>query len=92
MMMEFFDSQRDRIEAFIEAAAMGDLDAIDRLTYNDPAARQAVALACELQPTFLRPKEFSALMDFLQALTDPASLDLRHDVPQQVPSGLPIFD
>jgi len=26
------------------------------------------------------------------ALTDPASLDLRKDVPMKVPSGLPVFD
>lgn len=31
-------------------------------------------------------------MEFIQALTDPWSLDLRDDVPESVPSGLAIAD
>jgi hypothetical protein len=32
------------------------------------------------------------LLAFLHALTDPAALDLRAEVPPSVPSGLPIRD
>ena len=69
-----------------------DLDALDFLAHDDLAAREAIANACELRPRQLRQREFRALMDFLHALTDPASLDLRDDVPRSVPSGLPVFD
>ena len=31
-------------------------------------------------------------IEVLRALTDPASLDLRRDVPKSLPSGLPVFD
>ena len=69
-----------------------DLDALDFLAHDDPASREAIANACELQPRRLRKREFAALMDFLHALTDPDSLDLRDDVPRRIPSGLPVFD
>ena len=36
--------------------------------------------------------EFMQILDFLQALTDPDSIDLRKDVPTYVPSGLPMYD
>ncbi len=69
-----------------------DLDAIDFLMHDDELARAEIAEACELRPKRLRERDIRALMDFLHALTDPASLDLRHDVPKSVPSGIPIFD
>jgi len=36
--------------------------------------------------------EFSDLMDFMNALTDPNSVDIRNTVPRTVPSGLSFVD
>jgi len=75
-----------------------DLDAIDFLCYNDPDRRRMVMEASELRPGVLSQRrplsetQFSDLMDFLFALTDPASVDLRSTVPMTVPSGIPVFD
>lgn len=43
-------------------------------------------------PVELSDEEFNDLMAFLQALTDPAALDLRQDIPASVPSGLAVED
>ena len=43
-------------------------------------------------PIQLTEEELSDLMDFLHALTDPSSLNLLSDVPDSVPSGLPVED
>ena len=69
-----------------------DLDAIDFVVQNDPTRRKAIADASELEPVRLREREISDLISFLLALTDPASMDLRHDVPPAVPSGLPLYE
>ena len=69
-----------------------DLDAIDFLAASDPVARASIAAANELPPVELSKREFGQLMDFLHALTDPAMLDMRSDVPKSVPSGLPLAD
>ena len=37
-------------------------------------------------------EEVDRILDFLNALTDTDSIDLRNDVPASVPSGLPIYD
>lgn len=73
-----------------EAGAAGDHDFH---VMEDPALVAAIASANELQPVRLRDREIDQLMDFLHALTDPRSLDLRNQVPWQgVPSGLPLAD
>ena len=36
--------------------------------------------------------EVDRILDFLDALTDTGSIDLRDDVPESVPSGLPVYD
>jgi cytochrome c peroxidase len=41
-------------------------------------------------PVELSETEFGDLMAFMQALTDPAALDLSSDIPSSVPSGLPV--
>lgn len=69
-----------------------DLDARDQLAMSDPAVVSGIARANELSPIRLRKREITQLMDFLDALTDPAMLDLRNDVPRSVPSGLPLAE
>ena len=65
-----------------------DLDTLDFQAMDDPAVVSAIAAANELAPRQLSEREFDLLIDFLHALTDPAMLDLRGDIPAQVPSGL----
>ncbi len=69
-----------------------DLDARDSYAAHDPAILASIAAASELAPIRLREREIRALLAFLHALTDPAMLDLRGDVPASVPSGLPVAD
>jgi cytochrome c peroxidase len=40
----------------------------------------------------LTDKDVADLMAFLSSLTDPASLNLLHLIPDSVPSGLPVYD
>jgi cytochrome c peroxidase len=69
-----------------------DLDELDFLVMEDDTHRSAIASANELKPVHLKEEDILALMAFLHALTDPAALDMRSDVPASVPSGLPIWD
>ena len=68
------------------------LDPLDFLMLENPRVTAAVASSCELAPRFLSDDEIARLIDFLHALIDPASLDLRKDVPFSVPSGLPLAE
>lgn len=69
-----------------------DLDALDFLVHSDPARRAAIAAASETDAKTATEAEVDDLVEFLYALTDPASLDMRADVPGAVPSGLPVAD
>jgi cytochrome c peroxidase len=69
-----------------------DLDEQDRYALDSEATMAAIAAANELSPIRLRERDIKALIAFLHALTDPAMLDLRHDVPVTVPSGLALAD
>jgi cytochrome c peroxidase len=69
-----------------------DLDQIDFAVMENDDRRGAIAAASELDPVHLNERDIRALMAFLHALTDPAALDMRRDVPSRVPSGLPIWD
>jgi cytochrome c peroxidase len=69
-----------------------DLDARDMQAMNDPAVLASIAQANELSPANLSEREVAFLIDFLHALTDPAMLDMRGDVPRSLPSGLPLGD
>lgn len=80
----------DMAEAVLIARA--DLDAIDFIVHNDWSRRNAIAQANELAPMSLSDKEVAYLIDFLNALTDQASIDLRKDTPRSVPSGLTLVD
>ena len=69
-----------------------DLDAIDFQLLEDPVVMNAIATANELAPRALSETDIDRLMDFLWALTDPTSTDLRSSVPEAVPSGLSLAD
>ena len=69
-----------------------DLDDHDRYATRDASILASIAAANELGPTRLHEHEVQALVAFLHALTDPAMLDLRRNVPASVPSGLPVAD
>ena len=43
-------------------------------------------------PINLSDQEFSDLMEFLQSLTDPKALEQYNEIPEKVPSGLPLHD
>ena len=69
-----------------------DLSDIDFDLLDDAAVMSALAAANELDPRSLSEAEIDHLMEFLWALTDPSSTDLRSDVPEGVPSGLSLAD
>lgn len=64
----------------------------DFIVMNDPARVAGIAAANELAPVNLTETEFDHLMEFLHALTDTDSIDMRSQIPMSVPSGLPVFD
>ncbi len=76
----------DRSQAVLPSRE--DLDAMDFAVMDDPVRVNAIATANELKSVSLTDREISFVIDFLNALTDPAAVDLRNDVPAQVPSGL----
>jgi hypothetical protein len=59
---------------------------------NDPAARQAIMDANELEGTDLTDAEIEDLIEFLESLTDNSSSGLLLGAPPIVPSGLPVAD
>ena len=72
-------------------------DALDPDNYaamDDPAAVYRIEMANELAPFTYTGQEVDRIIDFLHALTDPSSTDLRNDqdVVNGVPSGLPLDD
>ena len=69
-----------------------DLDERDDYAASSASIRAAIAAANELPPVRLREAEVRAIVAFLHALTDPAMLDLRRDVPATLPSGLHLAD
>ena len=71
-----------------------DLDALDFALLSDPLRIRAILARSELRPLRrgLSERDLADLLAFLHALTDPASLDLRGDIPPAVPSGLPLAD
>ncbi|WP_404360788.1 cytochrome-c peroxidase [Methylotuvimicrobium sp. KM1] len=69
-----------------------DLNEIDGIIHSDEISRAELKARIELQPVNLTDQEIDSLLDFLNALTDTASLDMRNKVPYRVPSGLPIAD
>ncbi|NOR20033.1 MAG: cytochrome-c peroxidase [Xanthomonadales bacterium] len=80
----------DQSQAVLPSRA--DLDAKDFVVMNDMARISVIADANELEPVNLKEKNIANLLEFLHALTDPAAIDLRGDVPANSPSGLPLAD
>ena len=64
----------------------------DTWVLTDPELRRRIAVANELEPRELSDDKVEALIAFLRSLTDPASRDLGHAVPDRVPSELPVND
>ena len=76
----------DRRQAVLPSRT--DLDTLDFFVMDDPSLVDNIAGANELASEELNDKDVQYLIDFLNALTDPAALDLRADMPKEVPSGL----
>jgi len=56
---------------------------------DDESSVDAIAAAAHELPAMpYSDKDVDRIIDFLHALTDPSSIDLRNDVPESVPSGL----
>jgi len=69
-----------------------DLDDHDFVVMNDSSRRHRIAAASEISPVSLSEREIDDLIEFLHALTDPGSIDLRSDVPPYLPSGNALAD
>jgi cytochrome c peroxidase len=70
-----------------------DLDEIDFIVMNDEDSVNAIAAAAyELPAMNYSDQDVDRIIDFLHALTDPASIDLRNDMPESVPSGLTLAE
>ncbi len=80
----------DQLQAKLPSRA--DLDALDFIVMNDPARVAEIATHTELHGMSYSPKEVDRIIDFLNALTDPSSVDNRDDVPASVPSGLTLAE
>ena len=70
------------------------LDASNYAAMDDQIAVDRIAAANELAPFAYSAEDVDRILDFMNALTDPATLDLRsdQDVVNGVPSGLPLDD
>ncbi len=80
----------DRAQVLLPTAAGPEPELFD--AYDDPAKRARIAAANELAPVRLTPHQVTLIVEFLRALTDPRSVDLRWLVPARVPSELPLAD
>ncbi|MFC2967000.1 cytochrome-c peroxidase [Acidimangrovimonas pyrenivorans] len=57
---------------------------------DDPAERQAILAAVKAPPVKLSDGDVTAILAFLDSLSDPVALKGRLGVPDSVPSGLPV--
>jgi cytochrome c peroxidase len=78
----------DRTQAVLPSRS--DLDALDFIVMDDIQRLNAIADANELEKVNLSDKELKQLLEFLNALTDPAAIDIRRKTPRSVPSGIPL--
>ncbi len=90
--LDALSSLQDYDENQLVMPSRSDLDAGDNRALNDAAVTASIARANELMPVSLSEREIGHLIDFLHALTDPAMIDMRGDVPGTLPSGMPLAD
>ncbi|MFN3169469.1 MAG: cytochrome-c peroxidase [Hyphomicrobiales bacterium] len=76
----------DRSQAILPALE----GAEDWRVMDDPRELAAIAEANDLEPVDLSDDQVADILAFLDALTDPGSLEGRLGIPDSVPSGLPI--
>lgn len=69
-----------------------DLDAKDFVTMNDAERVSFISAYNQLPAMAYSSRQVDYILDFLHALTDPNSIDLRADFPLSVPSGLSVVD
>jgi len=69
-----------------------DLSELDCKVMDNADVVDAILESNELENIHLNKKEMEYIIDFLHSLTDPNSLATRNDVPNTVPSGLPVAD
>jgi cytochrome c peroxidase len=69
-------------------AVLPALDVEDDSIMSDPAEVAAIAAAVTTPPVVLSPDDVTALVAFLDSMTDPAAVKGRLGVPDAVPSGL----
>ncbi|MBB5722349.1 cytochrome c peroxidase [Loktanella ponticola] len=71
-------------------AVLPAFDVDDFTVMNDAAQVAAISNAVTTRPVTLREDEITALIAFLDTLTDPQALTGRLGIPDEVPSGLPV--
>ena len=71
-------------------AVLPALDVEDDSIMSDPAEVAVIAAAVTTPPVVLSPDDVTALVAFLDSLTDPAAVKGRLGVPDAVPSGLAV--
>lgn len=69
-----------------------DLDRLDFIVMDDNRRVKDIADYSELSPFTYNDTDIDRIIDFLNALTDPGSIDLRNDTPMTVPSGIPVAE
>ena len=65
-------------------------DRLDIVVMNDSAREGYIADTNELAPIWHNDVLVADLMAFMHSLTDSSSINLRGDVPDRLPSGLPL--
>lgn len=69
-----------------------DLDLLDFQVMSDPNRLASIAAASEIGRIRMKEGQIADLIAFLHALTDPAGMDMRNDIPRRVPSGLSLVE
>lgn len=90
--LDTIDSLYDYDPSQLSLPSRVDLDERDIAAMADLNVVANIAKANELSPVRVRESEIRQLIDFLHALTDPAMIDMRRDVPKELPSGMPLAD
>jgi len=73
-----------------KSAVLAPLGVDDLRAFSDPAEQAAIKAANVLAPQTLSDRQVQDIIAFLNALTDPASIEGALGIPAEVPSGLPV--